>query len=623
MSRVTPQAAFVEEYDEDAHVALEDTRQVAYVTPRRSKSELRKSSREPFVEARSDSGYSSRTNATANSTQSAPSGRRSPAPLKVDTSLRRNDLERVRSRTKDRPRDRSSRPPREDKMHAAYSAAYPPSHGRPHRLERPYTREYPSNYWEAEQGVYRTSTPVEPRQREYQYHSSQSSVYDYPPSSPPTPQYRPAPVVQVNSSRPSGRSARSNSLHTANRPVSFHGVIPGMDGVMYSHGPPPSSSAYANAPAYPPTQPSRYPPSSYYGYPDATSTPEPSERSFSQTREQPRIRRASIFERPAIDYESSEEEDSEVEDESVLDDEEPTPPPARHVRARRPSRSYHDRGEDDYYQSMPPPPLKHKPQPRIIQQKRPEMPRKSVTTGSVVSEPHHSSRSLDLTDLQHVLPEYGYRRSARENVVPERNKSLRERRRRSGARVAVERSTRRRRPSVYSGRTESDYSEEDELEEKQRDAELYQASQSSKAGIAPVALTKDNLMTKAVSQRAPSDSGSQKTRSASSRGSDARTQSASGALTTTRPPEEDNNIVMMMNGVTMSFTQESVGGKLISVRTGQTGAVELEIGGEKRPKKYLTNGSEITTASNTSKKGDRRSERASHRSSRSAYNGRY
>jgi hypothetical protein len=162
----------------------------------------------------------------------------------------------------------------------------------------------------------------------------------------------------------------------------------------------------------------------------------------------------------------------------------------------------------------------------------------------------------------------------------------------------------------------------DELEEKQRDAEEYQASQSGKStSSAPVPLTADALQkAKASSQRAASDSGSQKSRSASSRGSDARTQSGSGVLTTTRPAEEDNNIVMTMNGVTMSFTQESVGGKRISVRTGQTGAVELNIEG-KRPKKYVAGGSDYTTASSASRKGDRKSDRTSHRSGRSVYNG--
>ena len=86
---------------------------------------------------------------------------------------------------------------------------------------------------------------------------------------------------------------------------------------------------------------------------------------------------------------------------------------------------------------------------------------------------------------------------------------------------------------------------------------------------------------------------------------------------------------MTMNGVTMSFSQESVGGKKISLRTGDTGALELNIGGNK-PKKYLTSGSEYagTVARRELEaprrpRDSRRSERASGRSSRSAYSGRF
>ncbi|KAL4955223.1 hypothetical protein BDW69DRAFT_193426 [Aspergillus filifer] len=634
MSRKTPHAAFVEEYDEDAHVILPDTRQVANVTAKRSKSDLRKSAREPFVEAASDSGYSSRTAATVNSTQSAPSGQKRPTvPLKVDTAPRKSDLERVRSRTKERPRDRSTRPTREDKMQAApYSAGYPPAHlprspSRPQRLERTYTRNYPSSYWDAERGVYHASPAVEPRQREYRYHSSQGSTYDYPPPSPQTPRYHPSAVVQVShSSRPPGRPARSNSYHANNRPVSFHGMMPSMNGMMYSsspvslppydHGPPLSSSAYSNSPAYPPAPQSLYPQqASYYGYPDAASPPEHHDRSLSRPRDQHRSRRQSVFEPPAIDFGSSEEEEEEDEDDVEEEPMEPSPPPPppgppRQARARRPSVSQ-DRGEDEYYRSMPPPPMKYRAPPQIIQ-KRPDLPRKSATTASIMQE-RRPSRSLDLADLRDALPEYGYRGSSGGTVIPERNRSLRDGRRpsvyhdsgRSAARIAVENSSRRRRPTMY----DLPPSPGAELEEKQRDIEEYQASHSGKS-VAPAMTLSDALLKAKASSQHGSDSGSQKSRSASSRGSgsDSRTRSASGALTTTRA-EDNDDIVMTINGVTMSFTQESVGGKRINMRTGQTGAVELNIEGGKRSKKYLTN--------------ERRSDRASHRSSRSTYNGRF
>lgn len=161
------------------------------------------------------------------------------------------------------------------------------------------------------------------------------------------------------------------------------------------------------------------------------------------------------------------------------------------------------------------------------------------------------------------------------------------------------------------------------MDEKQREAEKYQAARSGKG----LPLVTDALVNASKESHAlDSDSSSEK--SNSSRGSDAPTQSGSGVVS---KADDENSIVMTMNGVTMSFTQESVGGKKISVRTGDTGAVELNIEG-KRPKKYLTSRSDHSASGNNARKeledlrrprDDRRSDRASRRSSRSTYGARF
>ncbi|KAH8427298.1 uncharacterized protein LDX57_005012 [Aspergillus melleus] len=636
MSGKVPHAAFCEEYDEDAHVILPGSRQVANLAAKRSKSDLRSSS-EPLVDVASDSGYSSRTAATVNSTQSGPSGRKSPVPLKVDTSLKRSDLDRVRSHRKERPRERVARPAREEKMQVG---AYPPgvSHHPPpppmqrspsrsrSRRESAHLRHYPGTCWECDQGLYHASTPAEPRSAMdypayYMSQPSTPSVHDFPPPSPQTPRYPPSVgsdvhVASHSSSRSHGRSGRSDTYHATSRPMSFHGMMPGM---MYNsghlgrpdHGPPLSSSAYANAPPYASSYYSQQSP--YFPVPDyAPSEHHHQERSLSRTREHARGRRSSTYGTPVVDYDHA----------SAYDEDEPVEHvPSRESRPRLPSHSSHERDED--YYRMPPPPLKHKATPHIIQ-KRPDLPRKSATTTAITAE-RRPSRSMDMSEIRDALPEYGYRRSSRETVMPERSRGIRDARRSTSyhdsarpARIAVENS-RRRRPTVY-------YNDEggDDVEEKQREAEEYQASRSGKSG--PMPLTADLLRAKASSQRAESDSGSQKSRSNSSRGSDARTQNGSGVGT--NKPEDDNNIVMTMNGVTMSFTQESVGGKRISVRTGDTGAVELNIEG-KRPQKYLTGGSDYTGSvarreleSSRRARTDRRSDQVSRRSSRSTYSGR-
>jgi hypothetical protein len=311
------------------------------------------------------------------------------------------------------------------------------------------------------------------------------------------------------------------------------------------------------------------------------------------------------------------------------------------------SQSSYDRDED--YYRMPPPPLKHKSTPHIIQKKRPDGPRKSMTTNSIVSERRQSKSSFDMADLDAALPEREYRRPSRETVIPERSRSLRDARRpptsyhdsgRSStvyhtpsrrstayhessrpARIAIE-GARRRRATVYDDYAGGEI--EEKQREAQRDAEEYQATRAAKA-VAPVPLTADALSKAKASHRASSDSGSQKSRSNSSRGSEARTQNGSGVGS----KADDDNIVMTMNGVTMSFTQQSVGGKRINVRTGDTGAVELNIEG-KRPKKYLPAASRSDYTSSSGRReledprharDDRRSDRASRRSSRSTYGG--
>ena len=169
-------------------------------------------------------------------------------------------------------------------------------------------------------------------------------------------------------------------------------------------------------------------------------------------------------------------------------------------------------------------------------------------------------------------------------------------------------SSRRRRPQVYYNYDHSD------MEDKQREAEEYQAVRSGR----PMPLTTDALVNAKVSQGLESDSGSQKTRS--SHGSDSRTQSGSAGGYRL---DDENNIVMTMNGVTMSIPQDSVGGQTISVRAGETGALELNFEGGRRPKKYLPFHSDYSGGSDSRRSPeDRRSDRASRRSSRSTYGSR-
>lgn len=616
MSGQVPHAAFCEEYDEDAHITLPETRQTANAAAKRSKAEL-KYALEPLVDGASDSGYSSRTAATVNSTQSGPSGRKSP-PLKVDTAPKRTDLERVRSNRKDRAKDRTAtgHPMRDDKMQVG---AYPSSSHHPHRQRSPsrrrrdsaQMRHHPGSCWECEQGLYHPSTPVEPPpSMDYPYYGPQPGhVQDYrhPPPSPQTPRYPPSAMqdVHVSHSRPRARSSRSTSYHSSNRPVSFHESMSGMGGMMYNpspmnpydHGPSFSSSVYGNPPSYVSSHFPQHP--SYFPVPDyIPPSDDLRDRPVTRSRDQSR-RRSSLYGTPVGGYGPSMayEGGESMERRS-----------SREPRRVLPQNPY-DRDEDFY--RMPPPPMKPKPAPHIIQ-KRPDPPRKSATTTSVNPE-RRPSKTFDMSEMEAALPGYRYGQPSRETIIPERSRSSRDPRRNpvyyesSRRSRATDEGGRHRRNSVYNYPGGG-------LEEKQRQAEEYQAARSGKA--APMPLTAEALSKAKKAQRTGSESGSQESGSNSSRGSGGRTKA-----------EDDKNITMTMNGVTMSFTQESVGGKQINVRTGDAGAVEFNIAG-KRPNKYLTGGTRSDYTSSSGRReledsrrtrDDRRSDRASRRSSRSTY----
>ena len=225
--------------------------------------------------------------------------------------------------------------------------------------------------------------------------------------------------------------------------------------------------------------------------------------------------------------------------------------------------------------------------------------------------------------MRDALPEidYSHRRSSRE-VVPERSNSLRGSKRSTsyndsprGARIAVENSLRRRPEQYYY----EDRSSSGGLEDREREAERYQAVTAGRSSTAQLPLSQETLLSK-VGNGAGSDNGSQKSRSNSSRGSG----------TGSKADSEKKNMTLIMNGMTIGFGEESLAGKSISIRTGDQGAMQFNItDGTKRPKPYVQGSSysdNITGGSarraledGRRARDDRRSERASHRSSRSSY----
>ncbi|KAL7351415.1 hypothetical protein ACKS0A_00199 [Histoplasma ohiense] len=646
-------AAFFEDFDEDANVTIPETRTVANVAAKRSKADPQQSG--TSTDGASDSGYSSRTAATVGSADSLPTGKRSPPFVQLDTVIANRDIERVRGRPDDRERekskskgkDRQSRETNPSTSNGTTSTIHVPNMRRSSSRPAPKRSSSKARKWESTHGRHAPDTC--PDCDQYGYHNvpmgahplpdphpvdygsymhPQSHGYDIPPS--PHPQsyhYPPVATQEIVSSR----RDRSNSYHQS-RPMSYHaGAMPDMNMYMHmtpstpayeqQHGPPISASAYAHymAPYNMPNGPVAPPHLPHMSYESAPPPPfeRPRAASTSRSPEKPTGRRGSMYGTPVVEYPSS-----------------PAPhrsdglqrqPSSREVRVRRESVSQpstYDPDEDFY--RMPPPPLpKGKPPSQVIIPPRRPSARKASTS---TSTPTMSRRpeGIDMDDLRAALPltRVG-RKKSREAVLSERRPSAPGK---AGirttsyhdpgraARISIENS-RRRRSSVYGVEQTKD------LDQKQREAEEYQSTRTSRA----TPLTLDSLVKCRRSHRADSDSGSLRTRTDSSRGSDAKTKSA-----ISRP--EDDEITVMIGGLRIGVSKDHIDRQVINLRSGEEGSLELNIEG-RRPKRYFlsrseslsgTGGGAVRREIEESRRlhHDSSSDRASRRSSRSGYSGR-
>lgn len=654
MAGKKPRPAMVEDYDEEFDDIVPDSRQVANTAAKIVTRSDHRFPAEPLIDGASDSGYSSRTAATANSTQSGPSGGKSPpVPLKLHMPKQRADLDRKSSIRRERKDKDRSRPGHEESMRvgaypgsAQYQSHVPRSPSKSNRRDSS-ARHYQgpvtatAHYYEGGPVYHHSSTPVDrhPPQMEYPPHYfGRPPMPDFTPSSPHHHTCAPRQTYgyeEYHSSRPSrSGSYRHSGAYHQERPMSM-GYHPDMSSMgpppmyppqvfpSYEQGPPPANSAYFGS--------SPFGPGSYTGgYAASEFAPPvdyPRERSESRPRE--RSRRASVYEPHMIEQE-----------EIFPDFEEPEPLeryPSREPRGRHSSKP--SRGRDEDFYRMPPPATIPKPRtaPKIHQTPRPDPPRKSQTVQAVPSQRRMSRTAdrMDMSEMVNALPDYAHRRLSREAaIVPERSQSLRESRRTTsnvyhdvgrGARVEVA-NPRRRRPErseqyYYEGHGSS---RGGDLEDQITGIEEYQNAKSGRsAATAALPASVESLIPK-MANGAGSDNGSQKSRSNSSR------ESGTGSK-----PGGDKNISLVMDGVQLGFTEEAVQGKSINIRSGEAGGFHLSIGGGRKQKAYLPVGSSYSDNTGSAsrreledvrraprERDDRRSERASRRSSQSTYNGR-
>ncbi|KAJ5414274.1 hypothetical protein N7509_000901 [Penicillium cosmopolitanum] len=660
-----PRPAMVEDYDEEFDDIVPESRQVANTAAKVVTRSDHRFPAEPLIDGASDSGYSSRTAATANSTQSGPSGGKSPpVPHKLHMPKQRADLDR-KSSTRREPRERKERqdrprPGHEESMRvgaypgpAQYHSHVPrsPSKSRSRRDSSARHYQDPAHYYEGGP-VYHQQQPPTPIDRYPPNMEYPPAMYGRPPmpdmvpSSPRT--YAPRQAYGYEEyHRPTNRSHRSHSYrqsggyHQDSRPMSmsFHETSMGPPGLYHPQvpydpygpgGPPPSHSAYyASSPygggSFTGYAGSEFPASLEYG----------PERSPSRTRE-PSRRRNSIYD-PRM-MESDDVFAQEFEEYEPLERYS-----SREPRGRHSSKPTQPRDED-YYRDvsrMPPPPLpKSRAAPKIIQNKRPEGPRKAQTVQAVPSAPSrrmsraaadHAAEFMDMSDMRNALPDPAHRRLSREaGMAPERSQSMRESRRSNsyhdtgrGARIAVENSRRRRPERAEQYYYDDNDSRGDELEDQVSNVEQYQNAKAGRSATAALPASTESLIPKMVNG-AGSDSGSRKSGSNSSR--ESGTGSKAGG----------KDISLMMDGIQLGFKEEAVHGKMINIRSDDAGGFHLSLGGNanRKPKAYLPAGSSYSDKTGTASRrelvedvrrtrDDRRVERGSRRSSQSTYGRRY
>ncbi|KAM5437159.1 hypothetical protein MferCBS31731_005576 [Microsporum ferrugineum] len=528
-------AAFCEEFDEDANVAIPETRRVANISAKRSKPELH-----PVIvstDGASDSGYSSRTAATIGSSgESLASGASSSYVVSLNNAMAGRDMPRMRSRgdgmDREKQHSRKAKEREQKEMEAMqHEGMKPPSRGssRPTSLTHPPKgrrresmsagRHPPGMCTECDRLGYHHQGMIpnmmDPRTMDASSYFNQIPGYDVPPS-PQTPRYQPMDMgmSQITPAISHSRRSNSSSYYQQSRPVSFHpGIVPDMN-MMYMAGSP--SAPYAGSHAGPPLSASAYT-NTYMPSPFESSYTQPSPimgtsyENSSQLTHYERPRTSSIS-RPA----SERPRRGSVYGPAVVENTPPTPShmpnlernlerrPSRERRARRQSRTYHD---EDYYR-MPPPrlpapkPAQAQPPVQVIPITKRPTSKKSSTTPSAPTVVHRP-QSFDMTDMREALPpprvsqyhqpQQPQRRAsrsiARENAVREESPEARpiqtiasSRPRRAAtyydaarpARVTVEAPRRPRRVSTYG------IEQENLLEQKQREVEEYQAARAPK-----------------------------------------------------------------------------------------------------------------------------------------------
>lgn len=609
------QPATVEDADEETDATLPGTKKVANVTVKRTQSD-------PLAgpDGSSDSGYSSRTAATATTATSGSdklvvggaTRKNNPVELQVNTSgikhrggdrpaleKRRTDSavpkqsrlnklfgsrsspSKSESKTKNKASARQAPPPAEPPKRSASACVCKQCQDQRSRGRQSNLEHHHHHHHHHSQPPLVISTPVDSRYQTPQYAqprqipipTTQAQPPHWPaippsPQSPRDPSHMYFPDPQLQYARPQLRPARSNSVQSASsmRPSSYYGGIPQHEGSYYP-------SASVHQPVYdmhgqpppsvmysstpPPQSPYvRGPPTPVYPTSYAGNPMTPLASQYIP-RDEPRSDPAYTA-RPVRPHDSR--RSSSQYGPPVIEHSAPQTPAAEPSYRERRQSVQLERDEDFYL--MPPPP---KPAQVIpVERERPSMARR-FSMGQ-----KQRSHSIEPGATRPRLVERSSsRKHSSEAIEQRRRPSMTVHGNRHSVSYPSTDEPRRRRDSLYG--------HPQDFELKAERVEDYQAAQGSGTPLTVNALNKVNRTT----SRSISD-GSHHTES--SRGSDQKHRTSVGKSS------DLDNLTLSINGLRIGMSSRDVENKKINLRsTDRNGGVELTVhGSARREKKYDT-----------------------------------
>ncbi|KAL8755621.1 MAG: hypothetical protein Q9199_003526 [Rusavskia elegans] len=615
-----PHAAYIEDYNEDAHTTLPETRQTANVAAKRSKPDISRIKLTDMArDEASDSGYSSHTAATPTSGDSSLVSKAGSATLTLDTSVeslaagkRRPTLAEKQSQSTSQSPQKQSLPraafkprPKETLQQESCACNDCLRKGKA-KGDRPAPSAQPSPSKESKQ--------VKPQSRP-------TTTANAPASNDAIPSVQRtisnAAVVQPAQPRP--RNTGTSSYRATPRPVSFHGgvmtqpmfyssMVAGRPPATFAvqspfpppSYPPPTTTSYFNPPYQHPPPPAHLPPPHMQreAYPISPSPyiipPQPQSRPWQTEQHPPPPQPHVVYSAPPIlDYPHA----------SQFGGGAPASHPAMHRTFSERDRDRpmplreeyfpHDQFDEDYYRMPPPPPPPPKGFRAATVQQRPAI-RHAATTAARVP---HRERCMaeDYIREEHIprsprkYDEEGYERSRRPSLAsrpsntPSNDKSHSvDKLAHQFARMSVEGSSagakQRRRMTYYGGHPSRDF---------EGQVEAYQAQRTGHSDATSMPLTADSLkLVRHKTQTSNSDAGSRASgEGRASRGSsDLKPRSATGRRGSSEVKTRNEN-----DGFTMRFDpSHSVNvdlkggakGQTISLRQSREGDgnIELSIG---------------------------------------------